>query len=313
MFRKHRDRLLESYALDCIAYEEPKIPPQIRYKPAPLPGRDEAERFLQRALRAGYSWRNSPGLGRLLSLSGAGLSGSALVHRDDVLHGCLLAEGEVIVPIARPMPEPPGEREGPGGRVIYFSDFEGDVGPEWSSRKTDVTPKGKRGFLGQFANETVTLHLEDLLPHEELTVSFDLFIIRSWDGNHPVHGRDVWSLTARDVGTLLHTTFSNWSQAGQSYPESYGEGDFPMKTGASEKGTLGYAFRDLTDSVYRLSFTFPHTGHELTLHFSATGLEGPVDLESWGLDNVSVTVHPTGPSPDRETGRPKLPAKRACA
>jgi len=102
MFRKHRDRLLESYALDCIAYEAPDM----RHKVAVMPGRDEAERFLRRALRAGYSWRTSPGLGRLLSLSGAGLSGSALVHRDDVLHGCLLAEGEVIVPIARPMPEP---------------------------------------------------------------------------------------------------------------------------------------------------------------------------------------------------------------
>jgi len=175
-------------------------------------------------------------------------------------------------------------------QVVYFDDFEGDIGPEWSSRKIDVTPKGKRRYLGQFANETVTLHLEDLLPHNELTISFDLFVIRSWDGNHPVHGRDVWNLTARGVGTLLHTTFSNWSKAGQSYPKAYGQGDFPMKTGAAEKGTLGYAFRTLTDSVYHLSLTFPHAGHELTLHFSAMGLEGPVDLESWGLDNVGVTL-----------------------
>ena len=203
--------------------------------------------------------------------------------------------------LIRTMAEQHGEQKEGAERIVYLNDFEGDVGPEWSNRKTDVTPKGKRRFLGQFANETVTLHLKDLLPHKEVTVSFDLCVIRSWDGNHPVHGRDVWSLTARDVGTLLHTTFSNWPEAGQSYPESYGEGDFPMKTGAAEKGTLGYAFRDLTDSVYQLSFTFPHTGHELTLHFSATGLEGPVDLESWGLDNVRVTAHADVPSPDRVT------------
>jgi hypothetical protein len=105
MFRKHRDRLLESYALDCIACETMhlrRVPPRL--------GHGEAERFLRRALRADYRWRRSPGLGRLLSLSGARIDGSALVHRGEVLHSCLLAEGEFTVPIVRPMPEPSPRR-----------------------------------------------------------------------------------------------------------------------------------------------------------------------------------------------------------
>ena len=179
---------------------------------------------------------------------------------------------------------------GQGNTAAYFTDFEAAVGPEWSNRTTDTTPKGKRSFLGQFGNETVTLSLDDLRPHDTVTVSFDLFIIRSWDGNHPVHGRDVWSLSARGVGTLLHTTFSNWSKARQAYPKPYGTGGSPAQTGATERDTLGYAFRNVKDSVYRLSFTFRHSGHELTLHFSACGLEGPVDLESWGLDNAKVVL-----------------------
>jgi len=95
-------------------------------------------------------------------------------------------------------------------QTIYFYDFEKKVSTEWSSSKTDMTPLGKRHFLGQFANETVTLFLEKLPLHKEVTLSFDLFIIRSWDGNHPQHGRDIFNLSARNVGTLLHTTFSNW-------------------------------------------------------------------------------------------------------
>ena len=121
-----------------------------------------------------------------------------------------------------------------------------------------------------------------------------LFIIRSWDGNHPSHGADIWNLTARGVGTLLHTTFSNWSKAKQAYPKPHGLGDFHARTGAAERDTLGYAFRNQKDSVYRLSFTFGHGAKDLTLHFSACGLEGPVDLESWGLDNVKVMISSTG-------------------
>jgi len=94
----------------------------------------------------------------------------------------------------------------------------------------------------------------------------------------------------------LHTTFSNWTRANQSYPGSFGSRDFPAQTDAAERDTLGYTFRDLTDSVYHLTFTFPHS-EDLTLHFSACGLEGPVDLESWGLDNVKVTVALDEPSP----------------
>ena len=103
MFRKHRDRLLESYAVDCIAYG--RRGRELRRK---APGRSMAERFLRRVFRARYSWRATPGLGRLLSVSGAGLSGSALVCKDNVLHTCLFPEAEVIVPIVRPpRPLPP--------------------------------------------------------------------------------------------------------------------------------------------------------------------------------------------------------------
>ena len=69
------------------------------------------------------------------------------------------------------------------GEAVYVSDFEGEVGGEWSDQKTDVTPVGARRFLGQFGNKTVTLTLSNLPSHGEVHLSFDLFIIRSWDGD----------------------------------------------------------------------------------------------------------------------------------
>ena len=39
--------------------------------------------------------------------------------------------------------------------VIYENDFDGVVGPEWSSSITNVTPAGARRFLGTFVTKTV--------------------------------------------------------------------------------------------------------------------------------------------------------------
>ncbi|MBI1923618.1 leucine-rich repeat domain-containing protein [Candidatus Poribacteria bacterium] len=146
---------------------------------------------------------------------------------------------------------------------------------------TDTTPVGARRFLGQFGNGTVRLTLTNLPPHTSVTVSLDLFIIQSWDGNDTTYGPDIWELNVTDGPTLLHTTFSVgfW----QAYPDAYPGGDHPARTGAAENDTLGYT----GDSVYQLNFTFPHTASSLALNFSAFGLQSLGD-ESWGLDNVAV-------------------------
>ena len=181
----------------------------------------------------------------------------------------------------------------PDWRGFYFNDFEGIVGAEWSSIKTDWTPAGARRFLGQFGDENVTLTLRDLPAHTEVTVSFELFILRSWDGNNQTHGPDVWQLKVDRGPTLLHTTFANVppdiKDFNQAYPGDYPGGDYLPYTGAAEIKTLGYTEipSPAPDSVYRLSYTFAHTASILGLDFSGQGLQGIQD-ESWGLDNVTV-------------------------
>jgi hypothetical protein len=173
--------------------------------------------------------------------------------------------------------------------IIYFSDFESAVGLEWSNTSTDVTPSGNRGFLGQFScDDAVSLSLDNLPGHQFITVSFDLYVIQSWDGIGPDYGPDIWQLSLDDGTVLLNTTFSNTGEDEhmQSYPGFYsGSETYPAYTGASEINTLGYDFYG--DSVYSLSFTFAHTSGSLLLNFAGFGLQDVCD-ESWGLDNITV-------------------------
>ncbi len=171
--------------------------------------------------------------------------------------------------------------------VIYSNDFEKYAGSEWSNTSTDVTPTGNRTFLGQFGNGTISLSLNNLPKHNEVTVSFDLFIIRSWDGNRTSWGPDRWNLVINGGETLINTTFSNYTN--QAYPENYPDGNNPYRTGAVETDTLGYGTVTDGDSVYHLSFSFSHTEENLQLDFSGIGLEGLAN-ESWGLDNIKVKL-----------------------
>ena len=58
--------------------------------------------------------------------------------------------------------------------------------------------------------------------------------------------------------------------------------------------TLGYSFYG--DSIYHLTFNFPHSGDTLILNFSSSLFEGKgTDDESWGLDNVRVSINSDAP------------------
>jgi hypothetical protein len=206
--------------------------------------------------------------------------------------------------------------------VYPLNDFQTAVGAGWSSADNTIAitqaPNDdfERKFLGEFSNGTVSLSLTGLPVHATTTVSFSLYLIRSWDGNDTTVinsdplGPDLWSLGVAGGPSLLSATFSNGNPAGQSYSPFpgalscnpgynavYPAGTYNPMTGASECYSLGYTFSspDVTneamDSVYNLSFTFAHNANDLVLNFSAAGLQGIAD-ESWGLDNVQVAVAP---------------------
>src|SRR4051812_43609247 len=76
--------------------------------------------------------------------------------------------------------------------TIYFNDFESGIGSGWTGTPTapqiSTTPIGGRNFLGEFANDTEKLTVPITQSHTQVTVSFDLFILRTWDGIGPASG-----------------------------------------------------------------------------------------------------------------------------
>jgi hypothetical protein len=171
------------------------------------------------------------------------------------------------------------------------------------------SPNGTQRFLGEFGgptigqtsdpgynhtrvDQTITLTLNNLPRHSALQVAFDLYILKSWDGNSPAYGADRLSLSVAGGPTLFDTTFSN-------NPKIATDGsyqDYPLlhslpQAGASAVNSFGYSF--FGDSTYWLDFTFAHSSSTVTLDFRSSLFEGKVtDDESWGLDNVRVSIVP---------------------
>ena len=86
---------------------------------------------------------------------------------------------------------------------FYFNDFEGTIGLKWSDTNIDATPSGRK-FLGQFANDSVTLNLIDLPAHLSVSVSFDLYLIESTEKSE----EHFFELSI-DGGPVLMTTSFN--------------------------------------------------------------------------------------------------------
>lgn len=165
-------------------------------------------------------------------------------------------------------------------------------------------PKTGRRFIGEFGGpevdldghthviQSAQLSLAELPEHTDVTVSFDLLILKSWDGNHRLMGPDRFVVSVVGARTLLDTTFSN--SPGDESTQDYPKPDSQARTGAISTNTLGYEFYG--DSIYRITLKFRHGDESLVLDFGTSLFQGKgLEDESWGLDNVEVKVSNDGP------------------
>jgi hypothetical protein len=185
-------------------------------------------------------------------------------------------------------------------KVVYeenFNDFDKDLKIAWSNPKADVTMNGKTRFLGQFGSESVKLTLDKLPPHKTVTVIFDLYILRTWDGENPGDGPDVWGLKLEDTAVLINTSFAIGNTIKQRFACKSGEEATPACQGSGAVGPFGAAINSLGynwgDNVYKIKRTFAHDRSFLILTFFGDLKEylpenRNTNNESWGLDNMRI-------------------------
>jgi len=152
---------------------------------------------------------------------------------------------------------------------------------------------GMPGYNHTRVEQVVTLTLNDLPPHKRLRLSFDLYVLKSWDGLSPAYGPDRWTLAVADAKPIFQAAFSNNPKVEQEGSHQ----DFPTanslpRSGAVSTNTLGFG-RFFGDSIYHFDLVFAHDNKTLTLNFASSLFEGKgVADESWGLDNVRVAIVP---------------------
>ena len=159
----------------------------------------------------------------------------------------------------------------------------------------DSTPTGNNHFLGQFADDSVTLNLTGIAAHTQLTIDFDLYVIRSWDGTDATWGPDSVTFYIDDA-LVGCTTFANnpemFQQWNGSFSGNCNAGPRAPGTGGA-CNTLGFTwyapFADPMDCVYHFTIPFSHTAAMFKLGLMGRHLQPLID-ESWGIDNVSVVI-----------------------
>jgi hypothetical protein len=185
--------------------------------------------------------------------------------------------------------------------IVYTNDFE-------SNNLTGITNGiitqfNNNSVLGQYNTGNFTLSVNNLPNHHLVTISFDLYIHDSWDGNKqsPL-GPDIWQMLV-DGDTYINTTFSNescppnWFCPPQSYPYNYPNNYNNPKKAAYRTdlpGACSLLNNPNATSLYRIEKTFSHSDSKLLLKcldkLIQTDSADPKCDESWSVDNIRVKV-----------------------
>ncbi len=197
--------------------------------------------------------------------------------------------------------------------IVYENDFEsedltnidGGIISEFNMTKV----------LGNYNKDGFNLNLDNLDSHDYLSISFDLYIHGSWDGNFndfPVNDQaDKWIIELRPDMNLYKTggekfittfsnspCYSNWCRR-QSYPDEYPYENNP-KSGSYQidlpRICDGYWGGPTTQ--YKVEKVFSHSGKAAFIRFYDELYQpNAVDYlgnstercdESWSIDNIKI-------------------------
>lgn len=169
-------------------------------------------------------------------------------------------------------------------------------------------------FVGRLNDYQLNLEATNLAAGGAYSLSFDLYIIGSWDGlgrqaQQGRFGADIWSLsyscgTGATTSTVLYeTSFSNQKTVQQSYPRQFGEpGGNKAGEGRTDEDELGYTaeevhvplFTSFINTTYRMIFAGTNLCGSQPMSFVMTvpnALQPGNRDESWGIDNVDLRIN----------------------
>ena len=201
--------------------------------------------------------------------------------------------------------------------LIYENDFE--TGSLENIDGGYINEYNNSNVIGNFNNDGFRIHLNELQSHNYISISFDLYIHGSWDGNFNGFDPDfpdLWSMEIRpDMSDfqdpdsqIFSTTFSNSPCFDnyclhQSYPNPYPFTNNPqlgaLKTELSEV-CLADGWNNVKTSLYKIEKTFNHSGGAFIIGFydklyqpNAIDSHGKVIQkcdESWSMDNIKIRL-----------------------
>jgi len=191
----------------------------------------------------------------------------------------------------------------PPATVIYSQDFESGIASlgAWNMSLLATSPGSRAmpstSFLGRLGDQELSLSVP--AGKTSVTISFDLYIIGTWDGaGYQGFGGDWWQIEVSRNGAarenVFHTSFSNQSTKPQHFPKQVTDGTSPADKGALLVNALGYPKAsgkfDAGDAIYHLTYTVSNPGAgPLVFYFHTTTPMQDLNDESWGIDNVSVS------------------------
>jgi hypothetical protein len=186
--------------------------------------------------------------------------------------------------------------------VVYTNDFESN---DLSGISNGVISQyNGSAVLGQYnVNENAgnfSLSLSKLPKHDIITISFDLYIHDSWDGNKTdPNGPDIWQMLV-DGKTYINTTFSNQECipgnfcSPQSYPLNYPNSNSNPKGAAYRTDLPGVCATPGANGTteYKITKTFSHTSGTVVLQcidkLVQKDSSTPMCDESWSVDNIKI-------------------------
>ena len=172
--------------------------------------------------------------------------------------------------------------------LFYSNNFESGTNfAEWSSNQQFTTATNFSRFMGRYTNSGVTLTVpQPARPNNDapgpggttqLLLRFHLYVLDSWDGSDTTHGPDSFGIRVNNT-LVFNETFAN-QHTYQSYDRDPDVG----------RAQLGFDQR-WDDSIYYMAIPFDTAAPTISVQFFAYGLLGAVADESWGIDNVRLSV-----------------------